>query len=54
MFQFSQYLMQTLVNFDFQSGTFDLFVYIQNFVILGLFAMIPGCDGKQKTLVGEL
>ena len=24
------------------------------FVTLGLFATVPGCDGKQKTLVGEL
>ena len=54
MFHFPQYLIQVLVNLNFRSGTFDHFVHIWIIIILRLFEMVPVCDGKQKTLLGEL
>ena len=41
------------MNLNFHSGTLDHFVHI-SFIILRLFEMVPVCDGKQKTLLGEL
>ena len=54
MFHFSQYLIQVLVNLNFCSVHWIILFIFRIFIILGLFEMVPGCDGKEKTLLGEL